>query len=211
MTHFSHLWAFFALVLGIIVLPGMDMAYVLGNALSGGTRRGLSALAGIVVGGAGHTLLAALGLGVVVRTVPWLFSALLLAGAAYLAWLGWQLLRSRAPLGLSLPAATPNGSSRSALAGGAAVCLLNPKAYLFMLAVFPQFARPEYGSMGVQFVLMGILIALAQVSLYGGMVLMAGQARQCLAASGPMQLWLTRAVGAALIAAALWSAGQLAR
>ena len=62
---------------------------------------------------------------------------LLLAGAAYLAWLGWQLLRSRAPLGLSLPAATPNGSSRSALAGGAAVCLLNPKAYLFILAVFP--------------------------------------------------------------------------
>ena len=70
----SHsLWVFFALPFGIIVLPGMDMAYVLGNALSGGLRRGLAAVAGIVAGGVCHTLLALAGVGAVLHAAPRLF------------------------------------------------------------------------------------------------------------------------------------------
>ena len=48
MTQTAHLWLYLVFLIGIIVLPGMDMAYVLGNALSGGLRRGLAAVAGIV-------------------------------------------------------------------------------------------------------------------------------------------------------------------
>ena len=44
MTQTAHLWLYLVFLIGIIVLPGMDMAYVLGNALSGGLRRGLATL-----------------------------------------------------------------------------------------------------------------------------------------------------------------------
>jgi len=51
MDHFSHLWLFFLMVLGIIVLPGLDMAFVLASSLTSGHRAGLVAVAGIVAGG----------------------------------------------------------------------------------------------------------------------------------------------------------------
>ena len=54
---------FFLLVLGIVALPGLDMAYVLGSSLSGGRRGGLAAVAGIMAGGACHVLLSGLGVG----------------------------------------------------------------------------------------------------------------------------------------------------
>ena len=69
------------LVLGIIALPGMDMAFVLGSTLVDGRRGGLAALAGIVAGGVAHTAMAALGVGLVLRAVPALLTLMLVAGA----------------------------------------------------------------------------------------------------------------------------------
>ena len=63
LTQTTQLWLFFVLVLGIIALPGMDMAFVLGSTLVDGRRGGLAALAGIVAGGVAHTAMAALGVG----------------------------------------------------------------------------------------------------------------------------------------------------
>lgn len=45
MNDYAHLWLFFVFVLGIMLLPGLDMAYILGSALAGGRRAGYSALA----------------------------------------------------------------------------------------------------------------------------------------------------------------------
>ena len=58
----TQLWLFFALVFGIVVLPGMDMAFVLGSALAGGRRSGLYAVAGLVAAGACHVAVGALGI-----------------------------------------------------------------------------------------------------------------------------------------------------
>ena len=140
----AHLGVFFVMVLGIIVMPGMDMAFVLANALAGGKRRGLLAVAGIVVGGACHVVAAALGLGLLLKLWPALFNIILLAGAAYIAWIGLSLLRAASAAG-ALPAAPAAGGGWSTFRQAVITCLLNPKAYLFMLAVFPQFLRPEQG------------------------------------------------------------------
>ena len=59
--HTQHLWLFSVMVLGIIALPGMDMAYVMASALAGGRRMGFAAVAGIVAGGAVHVAMAMLG------------------------------------------------------------------------------------------------------------------------------------------------------
>ena len=44
MTHYAQLWLFFALVFGVVILPGLDMAYIMGSALSGGRRAGFAAI-----------------------------------------------------------------------------------------------------------------------------------------------------------------------
>ncbi len=85
MNHVEELWLFFALVFGIVVLPGLDMAFVLGSTLAGGRRRGFAALAGIVAGGVCHVVMTALGIGVLLKLIPGAFNALLLAGALYIA------------------------------------------------------------------------------------------------------------------------------
>ena len=56
------------------------------------------ALAGIVAGGVGHTVLALLGVGAVIHAAPGLLNAMLLAGAAYLGWIGGSLMRSASPV-----------------------------------------------------------------------------------------------------------------
>jgi len=95
-TQYAHLWLFATLVLGVVVLPGLDMAYIMGSALSGGRRAGFAALAGVVAGGVCHVVMTGLGVSVLLRTVPGAFNALLVAGALYIAWIGVSLIRSHA-------------------------------------------------------------------------------------------------------------------
>jgi len=203
MNHVEQLWLFFALVFGIVVLPGLDMAFVLGSTLAGGRRRGFAALAGIVAGGVCHVVMTALGIGVLLKWIPGAFNALLLAGALYIAWIGLSLMRSDAA-----PAMRPDAPRRSHAATfrqGMLTCLLNPKAYLFMLAIFPQFLRPEYGPIAAQALVLWLIIALNQLCVYGGLALMADRARAWLQGKPEAGMLATRCVGALLIAAAMFT------
>ena len=199
----QHLWLYALLVFGIIVLPGMDMAFVLASALADGARAGLAAVAGMVVGGFVHVLASALGISLLLQAWPALFNALLVAGGLYVAWMGWQLWRGAGALG-----AVQAGHSRPLPATfGRAVltCLMNPKAYLFCLAVVPQFIKPEWGRIALQGLVLFLIGALAQVLVYGGMALAAGRVRGWLAGSAAAQVNAGRAVGALLIATAAWT------
>jgi len=198
----EHLWLFFLLVFGIVVLPGLDMACVLGSALTGGRSQGMAAVGGIVAGGVVHVLIAALGISVLIRLLPGAFDALLIAGALYIAWIGISLLRSD-DLGLPLtPGARGGGAT---FRRGMTTCLLNPKAYLFMLAVFPQFLRPEYGPLWLQATAMWLIIAINQFLIYGGVALLADRVRAWLHRRPASSMRAARAVGALLIAAALFT------
>lgn len=110
------LWLFFCFVFGIIIVPGMDMTFVLANALAGGRRLGLYATVGVVAGGVAHVVVGALGVGAVLKLFPALYNVLLLVGALYIAWIGFCLLRSGASLG-AIPAtrslASPRPSGRA--------------------------------------------------------------------------------------------------
>ena len=95
MSDTAHLWLFFGLVFGIVILPGMDMAFVLGSALVGGRRTGLAAVAGLIAGGVCHVAMGATGLAVLLALVPSAFNAHAVAGALYVAWIGWDSGGSR--------------------------------------------------------------------------------------------------------------------
>jgi threonine/homoserine/homoserine lactone efflux protein len=197
------LWLFAALAFGIVILPGMDMAYVLASALSHGRSAGLAAVAGMVAGGAAHVVMGTLGVGLVLQLFPAAFNVVLAAGAAYVGWMGWSLWRSPATLGAAATS-TPAGFAPTFLRA-TATCLLNPKAYLFMVAVFPQFLRPDQGPVLPQAIVLGAIIATAQALVYGGVAVGASGLRTTLARSASAQVMLSRGVAALLMAIAAWS------
>ncbi|HEV7319522.1 MAG TPA: LysE family translocator [Ensifer sp.] len=206
MTYTENLWLFFTLLFGIIIVPGMDMVFVLANSLTGGRASGLSATAGIMAGGVLHTLYAALGVSVILHLVPGLFNVLLVAGAAYIAWIGFSLVKSSITIG-GIDGAGQL-SRWASFRQGALTSLMNPKAYLFMLAVYPQFLKPQFGPIWSQALVMAIMIAITQLAVYGGLALAAGRGRDFLVGSPGTTVWIGRAAGAVLILVAAFTVWQ---
>ena len=195
---------YLVLLFGIIVVPGMDMFFVIANALTGGRRMGLAAVGGIMVGGVVHTLFGALAVGVLTQLPAMLFQGMILIGAGYMAWIGYTLLRS------SITVDTIGGaSSRShwvAFRQGLITCLLNPKAYLFVLAVYPQFIRPEFGPIWLQALVMGAMTVAMQLLIYGALALTAAKGRDALIGNPEVTIWIGRGAGLLFLAAALFTA-----
>ena len=197
------LWLFALLVFGIVALPGMDRAFVLSSTLADGRRGGFAALAGIVAGGMAHVAMGTLGIGLLLQALPAAFNALLVAGALYVAWIGWNLWRQPGALG-----EVGAGASRTAgqtFVRALATCLLNPKAYVFTVAIFPQFMLPERGALVLQALAMGAIVALMQVGVYGGVALGAAGLRRRLVHSADGQAALGRGVALLLVATAIWA------
>jgi threonine/homoserine/homoserine lactone efflux protein len=189
----GQLWIFFVLVVGIIALPGSDMAFVIGNTMAGGRSLGLAAITGIVVGGMAHSLMAYLGIGLILQTVPGAFSVMLFVGAVYLAWLGYQLLKT-VPGPRSEHSATVH-SRLNTMGQGIITCLLNPKAYFFMFAIFPQFIQPEKGSFGMQVIILGTIIALVQIAIYGGSAWSVSKLTSRFSGGRTLEIKLSRVMG----------------
>jgi threonine/homoserine/homoserine lactone efflux protein len=205
MTYTENLWLFFTLLFGIIIVPGVDMLFVLASSLTGGRRTGLSATSGIMVGGAVHSLYGAVGVGLLASLIPVLFRPLLVVGAAYMIWIGISLIRSSIIVDAHAVSAT--GSSWRAFRRGIFTCLANPKAYLFMLAVYPQFLKPDYGPIWWQGLIMGLMTAATQLVVYGALALTAGKSRELLVNSPATTIFIGRAAGFLLIlvsALTLW-------
>ncbi|MET0439249.1 MAG: LysE family translocator [Devosia sp.] len=204
MDYAQALWLYTLLVFGIIVVPGMDMFYILANALTGGRRMGFAALGGVMLGGAVHTLFGTVAVGVLTQLPTMLFQAMVLAGAAYMAWIGYTLLRSSITVS-GIGRATTR-TEWSAFRQGTVTCLLNPKAYLFVLAVFPQFVRTEFGPVWSQALALGVITVLMQGVVYGALALAAGRGRDALVDNPSATIWVGRSAGALFIVVALFTA-----
>jgi threonine/homoserine/homoserine lactone efflux protein len=204
MTYSENLWLYFTLLFGIIIVPGMDMLFVLANSLTGGRRSGIAATAGIMAGGAVHSLYGAIGIGILASLLPALFNPLLFAGAAYMAWIGYTLVRSS----ITVHAVDADGGSSRwrAFRQGAVTCLINPKAYLFMLAVYPQFLKPIYGPIWVQGIVMGLMTMATQAAIYGTVAFSAARSRTMLISNPQATILVGRVAGGLLIAVSLLTA-----
>ncbi|HEY4254283.1 MAG TPA: LysE family translocator [Roseomonas sp.] len=161
----------------LILTPGPDMAFVLGQALAGGARRGWAATLGIMAGALCHVTAAALGVAALVATHPALFTTLRLAGAAYLLWLGVQAIRSALAGGGGLvpKPGSAGGGLGPAFRQGMLTNLLNPKVGLFFLAFVPQFVDPGRAAPGLQMLILGPLLPLLSLPFFA--VLIAGAGR----------------------------------
>lgn len=209
MSDSANLWLYFVVVFGIIVLPGLDMAFVMGSSVLGGRRAGMAAVAGIVCGGFFHLAMGALGAAAVLQLWPALFNAMLAAGAVYTAWIGWSFLGSSSQFAQRLPDSTC--SSGATFRRALVTNLLNPKAYLFMLAIFPQFLKPGTEPLWAQAAVLGAITALTQAGIYGALAWLGGGAGRWLEDRPDAATLLARAMGVLLIVVAALSAAQLVR
>jgi threonine/homoserine/homoserine lactone efflux protein len=204
MTYAQSLGLYTVLLFGIVVVPGMDMLFAVTNALTGGLRAGMAAVGGLMLGGAFHAVIAAFAVAVLLSLAPQAFTWLLLAASLYMAWIGFTLMRS------SIVIDAVAGAERRKLwmifSQGTITCLLNPKAYLFTLSVYPQFLRPEYGPLWLQALVMGTLGVLMQFAIYGGMAVGASQVRNFLVNSPRVTVWIGRVAGALFVVVAVVSA-----
>jgi threonine/homoserine/homoserine lactone efflux protein len=153
---------------------------------------------GIHCGGYAHVLGAAFGLAALFQHVPTLYTAVKIAGALYLIWLGIAMMRAKFDAG-ALPYVAARGPWRAFL-DSAVVEILNPKAALFFLAFLPQFIDPA-ASMPVwlQFLVLGTLVNLTFSSADIVTVYLASAALARLRRSGAPQRALRWIGGATLV------------
>jgi threonine/homoserine/homoserine lactone efflux protein len=135
--------------------PGPDTLYILGRSVAQGRRAGVASALGISVGSLFHTGAAALGLSAFLATSAWAFTALKLAGVAYLVFLGVRALLERNHE-LSLPARFKQRGAAAAFRQGILTNILNPKVALFFLAFLPQFIDSATPSKTAAFLILGL-------------------------------------------------------
>lgn len=136
----------FALAVLVIELtPGPNMAWLSGLAATEGKRAGLAAVTGIALGLLVNGMLAALGLAALLQVAPWLWSALQWTGAVMMTFLAFETWRGARA---DHPPRPVQQTMRRAFVTGALINLLNPKAYIFFVAVAPRFLRGETLSLG---------------------------------------------------------------
>lgn len=151
----------------LVGMPGPNNMYISLRSLTQGRRAGVVSALAVETGTLVYIVVTALGLATLVQASPRLFTAITLAGALYLAYLGLRLLRAPAEDHSTGIQAAPLGRI---FRDGVVVNLLNPKAALFFLAFLPQFTtrgagpaqlRTEMLLLGTGALLIGITLDLS--------------------------------------------------
>ncbi|HEX5698034.1 MAG TPA: leucine efflux protein LeuE [Rhodoferax sp.] len=174
----TDIWTYVIGAFGIILLPGPNSLYVLSVATARGVRAGFQGAYGVFVGDTILLLCTALGAAGVLRTYPAMFMVVKYVGAAYLAWVGFNLLRAalaglRARPEALTAVVTASGTAADAAASAAVlgathlqrpfrralvISLLNPKAILFLLSFFVQFIDTTYAHPEVPFLILSAIL-----------------------------------------------------
>lgn len=185
----------------LIIVPGQDMMMVMSRSVAQGSMAGIVTAAGVCLGLIGHTLLATLGLGAILRTSEWLFFAIKVAGAVYLVYLGIGLLRNG-----QLELDVPMGARRSLprlFFDGAFCNIANPKIVVFYLAFLPQFIAPDSAHPALSVLVLGVLYAGLAFLVKGPIGIAAGALSSWLRSRPGALTWVYRTSGAVLIGLAL--------
>ena len=179
MPDFSTIMLFAAAAFVLTATPGPDMLLIASRSVSQGRTAGFLTYAGIALGTYCHALAAALGLSQLFMTVPIAYEIVRWAGCAYLLYLAYRAIRQQGA-SFSPTSALKRISKKRIFGEGIATNLLNPKMVLFVLALFPQFVRPE-GSMVAQMLLLATVLNGIGFLVNGSVILLGSHIRTRLA------------------------------
>ncbi|MFF0311354.1 LysE family translocator [Streptosporangium sp. NPDC004379] len=164
--------------LDMVLTPGPNMVHLVSRSVAQGRRAGLIALAGVAAGFGVYLVAAVAGIAAVFAVVPALYAAVKFAGAAYLLWLAWRVVRpGAAPM---LGGAVAQGEAVRAegagrlFSGGLVTNLLNPKIAVLYVSLLPQFVDPARGGAAAQSLVLGLVQIAVAVSVNALFVVSAG-------------------------------------
>jgi threonine/homoserine/homoserine lactone efflux protein len=164
MPSWELLAAFAVATAAFAYFPGPALLYTAAQTLARGRRAGLFAAFGIHIGCYAHVIAATLGLSAVFRHAPEAYVALKIAGALYLVWLGFSMIRARGGESAAEPAPAPKSTWRTFFES-VTVELLNPKVAIFFIAFLPQFVDPAAAfAPWLQSLILGVIVNFAFTS-----------------------------------------------
>lgn len=158
-----------------MITPGPDMLFVLACGMRAGPCAGLLATAGVATSEAVHVTVAAAGLAALFTAVPTAFTVIRVAGAAYLIYLGVQVIRHRRGSHADASLTGSRISGRHAYLRGLLTNLLNPKMVTFTIAFLPQFINVHLGHVPAQFAVLGAILIVLEFLVDGTVGVLAGR------------------------------------
>jgi threonine/homoserine/homoserine lactone efflux protein len=167
MPEISTLALFCVATLGLLVVPGPAVLYIVTRSVSQGRAAGVVSVLGVHTGSLVHIAAAALGLSALLAASATAFTIVKYVGVAYLLWLGVRKLMQREEGEQVLELQVQ--SKRRLFWEGFVVNVLNPKTAIFFLTFLPLFTHPEAGPVGLQILLFGglwLLLGLASDGAY---------------------------------------------
>jgi len=180
----------------LAITPGPDIIYVITRGITQGHKSGMAAAAGFSLGNIAHTTFAIVGLSAIIRSSALAFTAIKIAGALYLIYIGWKTFTSKG--GTSAEKDTKILSPKAVFIQSITANVLNPKVALFFIAFFPQFVKPQNGHPAIQMALLGLLFIICTFIVFSACALFSGQIGEKLKNSRGAGL-LNKAAGAVLM------------
>ncbi len=156
MTGIIHFETFIITGILLNLTPGNDTIFILSRSMAEGRKVGIASVLGITTGSLIHTSMAAFGLSLIIAKSIILFNIIRYAGAAYLLYIGYKMLRSKTVLG-EIDRTTHRSVNLLKVYRDAIITnVLNPKVALFFIAFLPQFIDPQAGHTVLSFFILGI-------------------------------------------------------
>ncbi len=197
--------------IGIILLPGPNSLFVLSVATARGVKAGYQGALGVFVGDTILLTCTALGAAGLLRSNPALFIVVKYAGAAYLAWLGvnlvwsaiqkWRTTEATVAEVVEAPAHLAHPFKRALV-----ISLLNPKAILFLLSFFVQFIDPTYETPAVPFLILSAIVMTFSALYLSALIFAGARLAQAFRARKKLSASLSSSVGALF----MWFGAKLA-
>lgn len=174
----------------LALAPGPDNIFVLTQSAISGRLSGILVTLGLCTGLIFHTLAVAIGVSVIFQVSALAFTGLKIAGACYLLYLAYQTFRASAT--------EINGNNDKHLTSkelyrrGIFMNITNPKVAIFFMAFLPQFTNPEFGSIPMQMIQLGILFLFSALVVFSTIAIVAGFLREWLVKSPGAQKIINR-------------------
>ena len=204
MLDITHFGLFILSVLLLLITPGPDMAYIVGQSVAYGRRAGIISATGVALGSCAHAVASVIGLTALITASPVMFSMIKYLGAVYLVFLGGKMLLESYGSKSEAHSEKPPIKTKASLAGllsrGFATTLTNPKVLLFFVSFFPQFVTPSGEHHAASFLVLGLTYALVAFLTDVTFALLAGSAAGAMSHNTSLKRSIDRIVGVAFIA-----------
>ena len=153
--------AFTAAAIILNISPGPSSLYVVSRAIAQGAKGGIVAAMGLAVGSVVHVVATVVGISAVFSHSPTLYTAVKLAGAAYLIYLGISYWKSKPLAGRKNVTQARKKPLFTIFRESIIVEVTNPKTALFFIALLPQFVVPESGPISQQLLIFGLIVTIS--------------------------------------------------